>query len=401
MNIRLDKLLFALSTSLDYVEEEFLGSTTNHGKRVALLTLHLCRALGMSEAEVFDAACCAILHDNALTLGNLNRNPMLESQGLSAVERLKEHARLGEENIRDFPFLTSARNLVYLHHENWDGSGYHGVSGADIPLAACVIHLADIMDVELRLGRGSPDAADGARRHVLRGRGAAYAPVVADAMLDILNDALLHELLDGRIDESLAMCAPRVTTALTTQDVLLVCRIFALIIDAKSHFTQTHSRDIAAKAGRLAEYYCIAPAHRERLMIAAYLHDIGKMAVPLSILEKPGSLDKAEFDVMKDHAAKGWEILKSVQGFGEIALWGGAHHEKLNGTGYSKGLSAPDLPFECRLLACCDIYQALTEDRPYRSGMDHKTAMGILSEMASSGCVDAEITECINDMFAS
>ncbi len=96
---------------------------------------------------------------------------------------------------------------------------------------------------------------------------------------------------------------------------------------------------------------------------------------------------------MKRHVAMTWEILENVGGLEEIARWAACHHEKLDGSGYPRGYGAHELSFECRLMACCDIYQALTEDRPYRAGMTHDQAMRVLFPMVEQGLLDPDIVE--------
>ena len=168
------------------------------------------------------------------------------------------------------------------------------------------------------------------------------------------------------------------------------------IVDAKSRFTMRHSRGIATKAGYMGKVYGLTPEHCDRLVIAGYLHDIGKLSTPAGILEKPGPLSPEEYEIMKRHVEMTWEILKDVGGLEEIRLWASCHHEKLDGNGYPRGLKADDLPFECRLMACCDIYQALTEDRPYRAGMPHEKAISVMYPMASQGMLDFGIVETMD-----
>lgn len=113
------------------------------------------------------------------------------------------------------------------------------------------------------------------------------------------------------------------------------------------------------------------------------------------ILDKPGQLTEDEFSVIKEHPATAKECLVQVQGFDEISEWAYNHHEKLNGTGYPRGLRAEELDFNSRLLACLDIYQAMGEDRPYRKEMEHDEMIMVLRQMAQNGLIDAKITEDI------
>jgi HD-GYP domain-containing protein (c-di-GMP phosphodiesterase class II) len=112
---------------------------------------------------------------------------------------------------------------------------------------------------------------------------------------------------------------------------------------------------------------------------AALLHDIGKLRVPNSILDKPGKLDAEEWRVVQEHPRLTREILSRVGPFDQLAAIAGAHHEKLDGSGYPDRLTADRLSLEARIIAVADVYGALTEDRPYRPGMKVEQALEIIA----------------------
>jgi HD-GYP domain-containing protein (c-di-GMP phosphodiesterase class II) len=122
---------------------------------------------------------------------------------------------------------------------------------------------------------------------------------------------------------------------------------------------------------------------------AALLHDLGKLRVPNSILDKPGKLDDAEWSVMQQNPGLTRAILGRVKEFQQLAEVAGAHHEKLDGTGYPNRLTADRLSLEARILGAADIYGALTEDRPYRSGFSPAEALKIM-ERDVPGKLDAD-----------
>ena len=113
----------------------------------------------------------------------------------------------------------------------------------------------------------------------------------------------------------------------------------------------------------------------QKMYLAGALHDIGKVAVGNEILEKPGRLTEDEFAVMKHHAAYTYYILSGVDDFDEIRDWAAFHHERPDGTGYPFGKTATELNTQERMMACIDIYQALTESRPYKQGMPHEKSL--------------------------
>lgn len=387
MKIGINTLLFSISQALDCVENALLGVATNHSRRVACVSMRICRRMGLSEADVFDMGTCAVLHDNALT-------EYMQAVGPERCRRLENldiHCAAGERNARDFPFQGRADGVVLHHHENWDGSGVHKLRGEAIPLRAAALRLADNVDARFSLGTADPALPENVLAHVRRERERIYAPETADVFLELFGEDMLQDLSDERIDASLTEVMPPLEGELSMPQLLRICRIFSGIIDAKSPFTKNHSQGIAEKTGYMASFYGMDAERRDMLVVAAHLHDLGKLSIPADILEKPGSLSEEEFLVMRGHASMSWEILSGVAGMEDIALWAAGHHEKLDGTGYPFGRRAEELPFESRLLACVDIYQALTEERPYRAGMEHRRAMYILEGMAAHGKIDGDI----------
>jgi HD-GYP domain-containing protein (c-di-GMP phosphodiesterase class II) len=122
------------------------------------------------------------------------------------------------------------------------------------------------------------------------------------------------------------------------------------------------------------------------------LHDIGKLGVSNSILDKPGKLDPDEWEAMKMHAAYTEMILSRIAAFGDLAAIAGAHHERLDGKGYPHGLKGDQIALETRVITTADIFDALTADRPYRAAMPITKALSVMSEMVGTA-IDAD---CFN-----
>ena len=173
----------------------------------------------------------------------------------------------------------------------------------------------------------------------------------------------------------------------------------SLIVDYKSSFTSRHSIGVAEKASLLAKYMGYDSITVQKMYLAGALHDIGKMAVGNEILEKPDKLTDDEFSKMKNHAGYTYLILSEVNDFEEIRDWAAFHHEKLNGKGYPFGKTADELNEQERMMACVDIYQALTEDRPYKKGLSHEKTCDILDDMAQKDFIDSDISKTIRECF--
>lgn len=394
LRVPLNQLLLSLSTALDYVEKELLGITTNHGKRAAFVSSRICRLLGLSDVEVFDMAGCAILHDNALT----EYLTLARPSDMRVLEQFEMHCLIGERNAKAFPFAGNIDSVILEHHENWDGSGFHGLRGLEIPLRSAALRLADNMDLELAMGNGRSSLEQEIRDHVARHTGTLYSPRVAEALLDGIDAEFLECLRDENIENALRSEMPSLNVDLSAGQLLDLCELFALIIDAKSPFTRNHSTGVADLARKVSPFFGITGEHMNELTIAAYLHDLGKLSVPLGLLEKPGPLTKDEFRLLQRHSEVTAQLLGKVEGLNYIARWCEAHHEKLNGSGYPWGLRPPELAFESQIISVCDIYQALTEDRPYRDKLPQNEAFSILDDMVAKGDLNPDIVNKIKEI---
>ena len=165
-------------------------------------------------------------------------------------------------------------------------------------------------------------------------------------------------------------------------DVDRLALAFAEIVDAKSPFTGSHSQSVARIAEGVAIDLGLPDADVVDVRRAALLHDIGKLGVPNSILDKPGRLEASEFEVIRRHPELSLRILAPVPAFAAVAEMAACHHERLDGRGYFRGLTEPELSMGARIVAVADVFEALTADRPYRSAMPVEAALAILREEA-------------------
>lgn len=155
----------------------------------------------------------------------------------------------------------------------------------------------------------------------------------------------------------------------------------AMAIDAKDQVTHGHIRRVQRYAVGLAKALGIADERQLRAIeAAALLHDMGKLAIPEFILNKPGRLTPSEFSVMKTHAALGADILSSIEFPYPVVPIVRHHHENWDGSGYPQGIKGADIPIGARILSVVDCYDALTSDRPYRPAMNAEQAIDILTQ---------------------
>ncbi len=285
--------------------------------------------------------------------------------------------------------------MILYHHERYDGSGFFGMKGDRIPLYSRIISLADYVAVRDAMNLTGEQILDCIKRDARL-----FDPALLDAVQALGRHVEFWLGMDDMfVQNALISMLPKVSQELDYKQIRGISQIFSRIIDAKSPFTGSHSRGISDKTGFICQYYEFDDTTYWKMRIAADLHDLGKLAVPNSILDKPAKLNREEFTVIQSHPFYTRKILELINGFEDITEWASNHHEKLNGTGYPFGRGQDSLDFNSRILACVDIYQALTEDRPYRKGMDHDEAMKIMYGMVNDKLIEPSVTEDMDSIF--
>jgi HD-GYP domain-containing protein (c-di-GMP phosphodiesterase class II) len=177
-------------------------------------------------------------------------------------------------------------------------------------------------------------------------------------------------------------------------------RALTVRLAEKDTYTEEHTRRVALRAVQVGEELGLAPGRLRTLAVGGLLHDIGKLSVPDDILKKPAPLDPGEYAVIQRHPENGRSLLRELGGFAEGVLrLVHDHHERLDGSGYPRGLDAAELDLDTRILAVCDVYDALISTRVYRASWSAEKALGLLFEQASSG-FDQRVVEALARVLA-
>jgi putative nucleotidyltransferase with HDIG domain len=286
----------------------------------------------------------------------------------------------GAEIVRKLEMGDLAAEAVRCIDEHWDGSGYpENLRGKDIPLLARICSLAQNLDVF------ATDSGTGMAMQVVRQRSGKWFDPALVAFAEDLNDlgmlwtdALVSDGVE-RTRVAVLELDPGVNARLGAERVDRICEAFASSVDAKSPFTYRHSIGVADVAVQLAEEMGLAPERVQLVRRAALLHDIGKLHVSNTILDKNGALTREEWQVVLKHPAVTRSILERVSSFRELAVVAAEHHEKLDGSGYPRGIKAHQMSVESRLLALADTFAALAEERPYREAIEPGKILEILA----------------------
>lgn len=402
MEIDIVGLISACSYALDCIEAELVNVTNKHGKRVAYISVRMGQYFGLSPDSIQDLAICALLHDNALTqyiAEELQKHPATRLTTDIAAKNTHLHCIYGEQNIAKIPFKTDVSNTILYHHEHADGTGPFHKKWDEVPLFSRIIHLSDVVDIIGNSGEFGTHKWDFVQQYLRKNTDRLFDAACVNAFFHTFSEKEFANLKDDSFETKLWALVPREKQMFDWQACQDIADFFAKIVDYKSSFTSRHSIGVAQKAAAFAQYIGYSSLDIQKMYLAGSLHDIGKMAINNDILEKPDKLTDDEFSKMKNHAGYTYLILSGVNDFEDVRDWAALHHEKLNGKGYPFGKTASELNEPERIMACIDIYQALTEDRPYKKGLSHEKTCDILDDMAEKGFIDASITRKIRTCF--
>jgi putative nucleotidyltransferase with HDIG domain len=276
--------------------------------------------------------------------------------------------------------------------EHWDGRGQpRGLRGEEIPLLARILCLAQTAEIFHAFG------GVGAVWNMARKRsGGWFDPKLVDTLGACLSDELFWESLR---EPDFAAWEPEDRVVLADEARLdRIAIAFAGVIDAKSPWTYRHSDRASLIAAGIAAKLGLDAAGVSDLRRAAMLHDIGKLAVSNRILDKRGDLSAAEAAIIREHPLVTAQILERVPGFSQLARLASAHHERLDGHGYPRGLTADALDVPMRVLAVADVYEAVTSERPYRPAMSSEQALAILRAEAPDR-LDAAVVAALESVL--
>ncbi len=433
--VALSEVISALSFALDLTEDAVPG----HAIRSCLIGMNIGRALGLGEPQLYDlyyalllkdigcssnsARMCQILgaDDRAgkraaktvdwtkPTVGGLKmawKNALPDANALQKIARVLELGRDRERNnaevigircergadiVRKIGLSERCAEAIYSLDEHWNGSGYpERIKGEAAPLLARILGLAQHLDVF-----ASEQSRERALSTMVERSGSWFDPELVKVAASLYRSGKLWTGCNTPEERDLAIAMePGTTTILGAEQIDRVCEAFADVVDAKSPFTYRHSLGVTDVAVGLAKQFGFEGDRLQRIHRAALLHDLGKLRVSNSILDKPGKLDADEFRIVQEHPEITQRILARIPSFAAISRIAGRHHEKLDGSGYPLHLTASQLTLDDRIVTMADIYGALSEDRPYRAGLPPEQILAILGKDVPSK-LDPDVFEAL------
>ena len=434
---RLAEALAGLSLAADLG----MGLHPEHCLRTTWLAGHLARHLGLDEAARANVFYVALLHgigcvadsadlardlatdeqrfraEGAVTdpddlranLGLLVRHagsagpallrPIALARALAAgeagmVEGLRAHCEVGDALARRMGVADDVRAGLLAVFERWNGKGIGGLRGEAIPLAARILHIAKAADLEYRRG-----GATAALVAVGRQSGSSFDPDLVAAWVGAVRSDPPWATLDDAglwgavIDlEPVARRLP-----LGEPEIDAVAEAFADFADLKAPWLVGHSRAVADLAAGAAGRVGLPADERTAIRRSALLHDLGRVAIPSSVHDKPRALTPAEWEVVRLHPYHTERLLARARPLAPLATLAGSHHERLDGSGYHRAAPATQLSVPARLLAAADAYETATRHRPYRAARTPEAAAALLRDEVRRGRLDEACVEAVVD----
>jgi HD-GYP domain-containing protein (c-di-GMP phosphodiesterase class II) len=308
----------------------------------------------------------------------------LSGEGRRAVDAMFENHWLAAEGLVTAlglggPVLSSLAQTF----ERWDGKGLCGSRGAACPLTARLTILADVVEVYHRAG-GAPAAVAAARER----SGTQFDPDLV-ALFAAEAEAVLDGLDGGGTWDAVIEAEPALHLRLSDERLDGALEAIADFTDLKSPYVLGHSRRVAGLAADAAERGG-HPADDVRLVRRAGLvHDLGRLGVPNTIWDKPGALTPGEWERVRLHPYLSERMLGASPALAALGALAGRHHERLDGSGYPRGLRGDALDPAARVLAAADAYAGMTEPRPHRPARDPAGAAEVLGAEVRAGRLDA------------
>lgn len=296
----------------------------------------------------------------------------------SRAERLlSAHCEVGQRLAARMHLGDGVVAALAAANARWDGAGVPALGGEAIPRVMRVAIVA--RDLVLGSGRDPADL-------LLRRRGRAYDPTVVDAAIALGVDELTRRPAGDLWDETIA-AEPDPVRHVSEEQIGDVLEALADFSDLKLPDLAGHSRGVADLAAGAARALGFGAQRVRRLKHAGLVHDLGRVAVPAGTWMRPGPLDTSQWEQVRLHGYYGERMLSRCPAVADLARSVGAHHERLDGSGYHRGSRAPDLSPEAQLLAAADAYQAMTQPRPYRPALPPDADAGQLAAAVSAGAL--------------
>ncbi len=389
-SIQFSNFLLSLSDAVDMANPQI----ASHQMRTSFIAWKIASAADLPEDRIERIYLAALLHD----IGALSLEEKVQLH--SGFERINvdTHCILGEALFELSHLLRPAAKIVRHHHKPWKAWS-EPIHSPNV-LESQILYLADRLERSIARDKFILHQTTELTSKMASLSRSEIHPDIVDVFMQISShEDFWLDLVSPRLYSLLLHFGPFRQVELYQKDVSSIASIFRHIIDFKSRFTATHSTGVAECAVMLAKCLGFTDSEIAQIEIAGHFHDLGKLVVPNSILEKPGRLTKEEFDIIKQHTYFTYTVLNTIGGLDLIAEWAAFHHEKLDGSGYPFHITAEKINIGARIMAVADVFTALNEDRPYRRGLERKKIEDILTSQVANKSLDELVVKTLLGNF--
>ncbi len=392
LNVR--EATYALSGALDFVGIDDIL----HGKRVAYMAAEIAKELSYPQELIDDIICAGMLHDCGVSSTDVHKNLITELDWNNS----QIHSVRGAELLKMTNIYNKYSTYIRYHHTHW--IDLPDTLSEEEKIISNLIYLVDRADaLRAQMKDTESKSIYLVQDTILKHSNSMFSPKLVEVFMKIsIREAFWFYLEADALDEYFAHwieIGP--DEKFSFEEVKNLATMFAAVVDAKNDFTSVHSISVSNLALYLAKLFHLPQETCQKIELAGLLHDLGKLKVADNILNKPYKLNADERFKMDRHSFDSYIILSRVQGFKEIAHIASLHHETLDAKGYPYKLSSSEIPFEARIIAVADIFQALIQSRPYRHGLDKDRAYEIIHQMCKEGKLDTEVVTKLRENLQS
>lgn len=391
LKISFSELVSALSDAVDLISPVL----NNHHKQVTYISYRIAEALNYPRERLADLITAGLMHD----VGALDLSERIELLDFEEEEPYI-HTIGGYVLLRDLNIFEKVGEIIKHHHRPWEYGEGSACRDEPVHPESHILYLADRVAVSIDKSAGALNQVEDIYKKIKGQANSRFNPRFVEAFESISKtEAFWMDLVSPDLDSRLKTIWSKFDRRLGLKELFEVTRVFAKVIDFRSRFTAVHSSGVGAVAETIARKMSWPEMDCQKMAIAGNLHDLGKLAIRNHILEKPGKLTRAEYNIMKAHAYHGYYLLDKVSGLERINEYGSLHHERLDGSGYPFRVKGKALKEGSRIMAIADVFTAITEDRPYRRGMEDDRAIRVVERMGLDHKLDAAIIALVKDNF--
>ncbi|MCE4096870.1 HD domain-containing phosphohydrolase [Klebsiella pneumoniae] len=365
-----------------------------HMQRTAYISLIIAKELNLHKNEIENIYIASNIHD----IGFIDKKwSVTASRDIVESEYITEHEANGVMMLNEISIFEPALTIIGQHHISWVAN-----NPEKYPLECHILHMADAFELFTQSQLDNNISYEAIKIVDVIEENNQFPPELITALYKVIkHDILWYRLASTQLEQTLEDISPVKKNIISTDDLLEVCQLIAKIIDTYSNFTMSHSIKVAKISRFIAEKMELPLESQKQIQIAGYLHDIGKLYIPIHILEKKGRLTASEYSLMRIHSYKTDEMLSQIEPLRNIKHWAANHHERLDGSGYPRGLVAYKLDLPSKILAIADVFTAMAEDRPYRKGMKPERILDIIDEEVQNNRLEKVVFDVLKSNIKS